>query len=74
MSSGTRNNIPTDPDSSDPDSSTLPECHTEVNEVSPATSEMVLVAQKMTELPDMHTELVVGNLSIPCKPSFHLCC
>ena len=69
MASGTRNSIPTHPESY-----TLSECCTEVNEVSPATSEMVLVAQKMTKLDDMQTELVIGSLFIQCKLSFHLCC
>ena len=53
---------------------TLSECCTEVNEVLPATSEMVLVAQKMTKLDNMQTELVIGSLFIQCKLSFHPCC
>ena len=69
MASGTRNSIPTHLESY-----TLSECCTEVNEVSPATSETILVAQKMTTMDDMQTELVIGSLFIQCKLSFHLCC
>ena len=45
-----------------PECSTLPECCTEVNEVSSTTSEMVLVTQKMIKsLDDTQTEIVTGN-------------
>ena len=45
--------------------STLPECCTEVNEVSSTTSEMVIVTQKVIKLDDMLTEIVTGNFLIP---------
>ena len=49
-----------------PECSTLPECCTEVNEVSSTTSEMVIVTQKMVKsLDDMQTEIVTGNFFIP---------
>ena len=49
-----------------PECSTLPECCTEVNEVSSTTSEMVIVTQKMIKsLDDMQTEIVTGNFFIP---------
>ena len=48
-----------------PECSTLPECCTEVNEVSSTTSEIVIVTQKMIKLDDMQTEIVTGNFLIP---------
>ena len=48
-----------------PECSTLPECCTEVNEVSSTTSEMVIVTQKMINLDDVQTEFVTGNFFIP---------
>ena len=47
-----------------PEYSTLPECCTEVNEVSSTTSEIVIVTQKMIKLDDMQTEFVTGNFFI----------
>ena len=40
-----------------PECSTLPECCTEVNEVSSTTSEMVIVTQKMIKLDNTQTEV-----------------
>ena len=48
-----------------PECSTLPECCSEVNEVSSTTSEMVIVMHKVIQLDDTQTEIVAGNFSIP---------
>ena len=50
-----------------PECSTLPECCTEVNEVSSTTSEMVYSHTELKmikSLDDMQTEIVTGNFSI----------